>query len=143
MGLISRVSSRTYRKTWPSISTEYYQTLISESERPGPSSPRLGSTSQPRRSPDDRPEPPRPPPSPHDQSPAPSEPSFSAQPSDTTLRHESAEASLTRSSRAPDSAPPRPNRSASVSMSDDETSLPRTSSETSSDWRSTKASSSS
>merc|ERR1712168_1300636 len=54
MGLISRVSSRTYRKTWPSISTEYYQTLTSESERPGPSSPRPGSTSQPRRSPDDR-----------------------------------------------------------------------------------------
>merc|ERR1739848_650650 len=116
MGLISRVSSRTYRKTWPSISTEYYQTLISESERPGPSSPRLGSTSQPRRSLDDPPE-----------------PSFSAQPSDTTLRHESAEASLSRSSRVPDSAPPRPNKSASALTSDDETSPPRTSSETSSD----------
>merc|ERR1739848_589694 len=133
MGLISRVSSRTYRKTWPSISTEYYQTLISESERPGPSSPRLGSTSQPRRSPDDLLELPRLLPSPHDQAPAPPEPSFSAQPSDTTPRHESAEASPSRSSRAPDSAPPRPNRSASALTTDDETSPPRTSSETSSD----------
>merc|ERR1711972_1292497 len=133
MGLISRVSSRTYRKTWPSISTEYYQTLTSESEKPGPSSPRPGSTSQPRRSLDDLREPPRPPLSPHDQSPVPFEPSSSAQPSDTTLRHESAEVSPSRSSRAPDSAPPRPNRSASALTTDEETSLPKTSSEMYSD----------
>merc|ERR1712242_458598 len=133
MGLISRVSSRTYRKTWPSISTEYYQTLTSESERPGPSSPRPGSTSQPRRSLDETREPPRPPLSPHDQSPAPSEPSSSAQPSDTTLRHESVEVSPMKSSRVQDSALLRPNRSASALTLDHETSLPRTSSEMCSD----------
>merc|ERR1711971_243361 len=75
MGLISRVSSRTYRfKKWPSISTEFSQTLTSESERPGPNSPKPGSTSQPKKSPDDPLELLKPPLSPHDQSPVLSDP---------------------------------------------------------------------
>merc|ERR1712014_328608 len=51
---MGRVSSRTYRKKWLSISTESYQTLTSESEKPGPNSPKLGSTNQPRKSLDDK-----------------------------------------------------------------------------------------
>merc|ERR1712231_43841 len=103
MGLISRVSSRTYRnlKKWPSILTESSQTRISESERYGPNSPRPGLTSQPKRSPDDPREPPKPPLSPHDQSPVVSDPLSNAQPSDTTPRPELDEVSLTKNSRTP------------------------------------------
>merc|ERR1712071_662485 len=52
-------------KKWPFILTESSQTRISESERHGPNSPRPGLTSQPKRSPDDPLEPPRPQLSPH------------------------------------------------------------------------------
>merc|ERR1711881_195379 len=106
MGLISRVSSRTYRSfdkksiPWLSISTGCYQTPISASERRGLVSPRPGSTSRPRRSLADRPVPPRQQPSPHDRSPVLYDQSSSAQPSDTTPRLESAEVSPTTKSRA-------------------------------------------
>merc|ERR1712187_644030 len=94
MGLISRVSSRTYRKTWPFILTEYYQTLTSESEKPGPNSPKPGSTNQPRKSLDDQHELLKPPPLPHEQLPVLFDPSSSAQLSGTTPKPESAEVSL-------------------------------------------------
>merc|ERR1711935_580340 len=88
-------------KKWPSILTESYQTRISESERHGPNSPRPGLTSQPKRSPDDPLEPPRPQLSPHDQSPVLSDPLSNAQPSDTTPRPELGEVSLLKNSRTP------------------------------------------
>merc|ERR1712231_23271 len=132
MGLISRVSSRTYRnlKKWPSILTESYQTRISESERHGPNSPRPGLTSQPKRSPDDPLEPPRPRLSPHDQSPVPSDPLSNAQPSDTTPRPELDEVSLSKNSRTPVWALLKPNKSASALTADDETSPLKISAET-------------
>merc|ERR1711970_510108 len=102
MGLISRVSSRTYRKKWLSISTESYQTLTSESEKPGPNSPKLGSTNLPRKSLDEQHEPPNPLPLPHDQVPVPFDPLSSAQLSGTTPKPESAEVSLMMNSKAQD-----------------------------------------
>merc|ERR1712110_889545 len=72
MGLISRVSSRTYRVNlgpkWPFISTESCQTHISASESYGRNSPRPGSTRRPRKWPAVKHEPARPSPSPHDRS---------------------------------------------------------------------------
>merc|ERR1712071_267339 len=75
MGLISSLKSNLQKfKKWPFILTESSQTRISESERYGPNSPRPGLTSQPKRSPDDPREPPKPLLSPHDQSPVVSDP---------------------------------------------------------------------
>merc|ERR1712014_1950 len=103
MGLISRVSSRlTDRKKWLFISTESYQTLTSESEKPGPNSQKLGSTNQPRKSLDDQHELLKPPPLPHDQLPVLFDPSSSAQLSGTTPKLESAEVSLMMNLKAQD-----------------------------------------
>merc|ERR1711963_548513 len=133
MGLISRVSSRTYRKTWPFILTEYYQTLTSESERPGPNLPKPGSTNQPKKSPDEPPEPSKPNKSLPDQLPVLSDPSFKPNPSDTTLNNESVEVSPPPNSKLLVCQSTKPNKLVSALTSDESTNLPKTCSETSND----------
>merc|ERR1711893_87821 len=132
MGLISRVSSRTYRKKlslieiWLSTSTACYQTRTSANERPGPSSPRPTSTNQLKKSLADQLVPPKPPLSLPAQSPVNSAPLFSAQPSDTTPGNDSAVVSLSKKSKPPVSHQPPLGKSVSQSTRGEGTNLPKT-----------------